>query len=104
MVAIDEFGRASPPSRILGLTAEDFCMAFDVDGDGSVTVLDVLVVLQRVVHAAENDDVTVSDAYEILTLANAFGCEELLAITEARAGAGRAFGRESALRAAGLLR
>jgi len=84
MVAIDELGRASAPSRILGVSAEDFCMAFDVDGDGTVTALDVLLVLRRVVDVEENGGVTVSDAYEILTFANTLGCEERLAITEAR--------------------
>ena len=59
-------------------------MAFDVDGDGTVTALDVLLVLRRVVDVEENGGVTVSDAYEILTFANALGCEERLAITEAR--------------------
>ena len=52
----------------------------------------------------EGDDVTVSDAYEILTLANALGYEERLTITEARAGAGGDVARESALRAARAFR
>ena len=82
MVAIDDLGRASAPSRILGVTAEDFCMAFDVDGDGAVTAMDVLRVLRRVVGVEERNGVTVSDAYEILTFANELGCEERLARAE----------------------
>lgn len=85
LVAVDALGRVSAPSRIIGVSAEDFCMAFDVDRDGEVTIADVMLVLRRVVDREGTDDVTVSDAQEMLVLATELACDDRLATIEARA-------------------
>ena len=85
LLAINSRGQLSRPSDIREVTPDDFCAAFDLDGDRQVSASDILAILRRVVGLDGSTGTTVSDAYEILLVAEELGCDARLGVTEARA-------------------